>query len=343
MRFPWVNLALFFLLGIQVITGYLGLVNGRSQRAWILWFHGIGAYALIFLFYWKSQIVWETWRRKRRWTGTRQSFVLMLGLLILVLVSGLVWSFVGPIYLGGFSLISIHMYLAVLLIPLLGWHVWRMRFVWRLPAAKNRRLFTGTAVSLLAGLLLWQNGRWLRQWTHLSGASRRFTGSYETGSNTGLFPVVSWIADNPPPVNTTQWQLIITGAVTHPLHLTYDQLLPLADEQMTATLDCTGGWYTTQTWRGVRLSRLLQMAGLTENALSITVRSVTGYQRRFTVAEGMGYLLATHVAERPLTHGHGFPLRLVAPDQRGVNWVKWVQEIQINQTSKIWQLPLPLQ
>ena len=33
----------------------------------------------------------------------------------------------------------------------------------------------------------------------LRGAARRFTGSYETGSFTPDFPVVSWIADRPPP------------------------------------------------------------------------------------------------------------------------------------------------
>ena len=56
-----------------------------------------------------------------------------------------------------------------------------------------------------------------------------------------------------------------------------------------------------------------------------------------------GQLWIDGVVERPLTQGHGFPVRLVAPDHRGVEWVKWVTEIRINATSKIWQSPLPLQ
>ena len=34
---------------------------------------------------------------------------------------------------------------------------------------------------------------------------------------------------------------------------------------------------------------------------------------------------------------------LVAPDQRGVEWVKWITHLRLNRTSKIWQLPLPLE
>ncbi len=33
-------------------------------------------------------------------------------------------------------------------------------------------------------------------------------------------------------------------------------------------------------------------------------------------------LLATHIGEEPLSHEHGFPLRLVAPCRRGFEWVK---------------------
>ena len=55
------------------------------------------------------------------------------------------------------------------------------------------------------------------------------------------------------------------------------------------------------------------------------------------------YLLALAVAGRPLSDGHGFPVRLVAPDRRGVEWVKWIARIEVNETSHLWQPPLPLQ
>jgi DMSO/TMAO reductase YedYZ molybdopterin-dependent catalytic subunit len=38
--------------------------------------------------------------------------------------------------------------------------------------------------------------------------------------------------------------------------------------------------------------------------------------------------LATGVGGEPLSRGHGFPVRIVAPDRRGFWWVKWVASLQ---------------
>ncbi|MGH7930275.1 MAG: molybdopterin-dependent oxidoreductase, partial [Candidatus Binatia bacterium] len=110
-----------------------------------------------------------------------------------------------------------------------------------------------------------------------------------------------------------------------------------------ALIDCTGGWYSVQEWQGVKVSRLLALAGLKSGAGSVTFESVTGYDRRHSMDEVEGYLLATKVGGDTLSHGHGFPARLVAPDQRGFGWVKWVKRITVNEGGDIWQAPAPLQ
>ncbi|MBK7896556.1 MAG: molybdopterin-dependent oxidoreductase [Anaerolineaceae bacterium] len=343
MKTPWANVALLILIVVQAVTGYFGMVNGRISRAWILWAHGIGAYALLVLLYWKGGIILDAMRRKTVWTRRRIAFAGMFVLLLIVIGSGLLWTFSGPIYLGGFSLVSLHIYLAVPLLLLMAWHAWQMRFIWRVPGTVGRRLFMGTAVSTLLGLLFWRTADWGKEELALPGAARRFTGSYENGSFSNRFPVVSWINDNPPPIDVATWQLRLDGAVQRPYSLTYPQLREMIDWEGTAVVDCTGGWYAEQVWRGVSLTRLLEMADLDDAAASLSIISVTGYQRRFTLAEARGYSLALDVADAPLSHGHGFPLRLVAPDQRGVEWVKWITHLRLNRTSKIWQLPLPLQ
>jgi DMSO/TMAO reductase YedYZ molybdopterin-dependent catalytic subunit len=43
-----------------------------------------------------------------------------------------------------------------------------------------------------------------------------------------------------------------------------------------------------------------------------------------------GALLATEVAGQPLPVGNGAPCRLVAPDRRGLEWVKWVTEVEVS-------------
>ena len=108
---------------------------------------------------------------------------------------------------------------------------------------------------------------------------------------------------------------------------------------MIATLDCTGGFYSTQEWAGVRLDRLLPDV----RESSIRVVSSTGYDRRFRAGEAGSLLLATRFGGTPLDAGHGFPARLVAPDRRGFWWVKWVVAIEVDDVPYWWQSPFPVQ
>jgi DMSO/TMAO reductase YedYZ molybdopterin-dependent catalytic subunit len=349
MKRPWVNLLLLVLLSIQAVTGYLGFTNGRETAAWILVLHGIIAYGLVLLLFLKATIIGDAWRRKKRWTGRRAGFVIVLVLLGLTLLSGLLWTFQGPLYLGGFSLVSLHIYIAVPLMMLMFWHAWHMRFIRRVPGATGRRLFLGGLATALGGLALWAAVGRAKAAAGLTGAARRFTGSYETGSFTADFPVVSWIADRPPLVDMTVWRLRVEGAVERRLSLSYDELVALAQGEAVAALDCTGGWYSVQRWRGVSVGDLLARAGVQPTAASVTFEAVSGYRRRFPLAEAAAALLALGTADesgaayRSLSHGHGAPVRLVLPGRRGMEWVKWVAVIRVNEGGALWQSPLPLQ
>ena len=78
-------------------------------------------------------------------------------------------------------------------------------------------------------------------------------------------------------------------------------------------------------------------------AASILVTSVTGYRRRFPVADAQALWLATSVQGRPLTPGTGAPVRLVAPNRRGFWWVKWVDSVELSDAPAYAQSPFPLQ
>jgi hypothetical protein len=342
LRAPWANVLLLFLLVIQFVSGYLALTNGNVDNRWTIWLHGIGAYAIILLLIWKGQIITDALRRKNAWTNIRRIFFLLLVLLVLTLISGIAWTIWGPIYFGGFSVISLHIYLAVPLIALMAWHAWRQRFVVHLPKSRDRRLVLRGLVLATAGGLLLEVVNQLRL-RGMAQMPRRFTGSYETGSYSGRFPTVSWIADRAPRVDPHTWELLVDGEVRKPLVFSYAHLLELAEDEISAVLDCTGGWYSKQVWRGVRVDRLLAAGGLGEAALSLTFESLTGYKRRFAIDEAGDLLLALFVAGEPISEGHGYPVRLVAPGFRGYNWVKWVKHINANRSGPGWQSPLPLQ
>lgn len=55
----------------------------------------------------------------------------------------------------------------------------------------------------------------------------------------------------------------------------------------------------------------------------MVIGSVTGYRRRFALDGAASLLLATQVGGEPLSAGHGFPARLVAPGRRGYHSVNW--------------------
>ncbi len=343
MRHPWANIALLILLAVQLFTGFWGLTSGAAPTYWVLWLHGIGAYALVLLLFWKGSIILHVFRRRPRWNTPRRAFVVMAGLLLGILATGLAWTIAGPQYVAGFSFMTVHAVLALGLVGLLAWHVVARRFIFRVAPARDRRAVLRLLGVSLAGAAVWGAGRAATQRLGLPAAARRFTGSYETGSQTGVFPVVAWLFDNPAPADLAAWRLTVDGAVAQPLVLSYAQLTALPQAALTATLDCTGGWYSEQVWTGVPLVHLLDAAGISSRAQSITVAAVTGYERRFPLAAARGYLLATQVAGGPLSHGHGAPLRLVAPGERGYNWVKWVAHVTVNESPAIWQPPLPLQ
>ena len=356
MKYPWANVMLLFLGGAELVTGYLALTNGTPAWVAALHVHRILGFGIVVLLIWKGQNIllrllnFKLW--KRLWLPYLAS-ILLLGLLLSALALGLTWSHAGPFYFLGLSGVSWHIYLSLALTPILLWHTLRHRWSAQPRFWAERRTVLKLGGLALAGLALWRMGELGSQLAGLPGADRRFTGSYENGSNAGNgFPATSWLNDSPAPVEASRWQLRVGGLVDRELALSYADLAGantstgavtgVESETVRATLDCTGGWHSTQDWEGIPFREVLERAGVRPEAASVTVRSVTGYFRRFSLDEAESYLLATRVGGESLSHNHGFPLRLVAPGKRGFEWVKWVDRVEVNDTSKWWQPPLPV-
>lgn len=339
MRYPWVNTALLVLLVFQLLYGLLGLTNGAATLKWFLWIHAVAGYAIAVLLIWKTRIIIEVLDRVRRTTLTRLAFLLLAALVVILLSTGMAWLFGGEIIVLGFSLMTIHTLAALALVLLLTWHVLARWFVVRAPASHDRRAFLRTTGTLAAGFFLWRIVEPALSVLHLPGGARRFTGSYELS----YLPEVIWLSDAVEPLELDSWRLGLAGLVEHELSLGYDELVGDSTDRVTETIDCTGGWFSTQEWRGVNLGRLLDRAGSAPHARSVAIESVSGYARRFAVAEARGFLIALTVAGQPLTHGHGAPARLIAPNHRGFEWVKWVVRIRVEATPEFFQFPVPLQ
>ena len=72
------------------------------------------------------------------------------------------------------------------------------------------------------------------------------------------------------------------------------------------------------------------------------MRSLTGYDRYLPLSDLDHLLLAVAVGGAPLTPGHGYPARLVAPGRRGFWWVKWVAGVELSRRPWWAQPPFPL-
>lgn len=325
------NLALLALLAVAFFTGWVAFAYATAPARWSLVLHAAGGFAILALLPWKSMIARRGLDRPQsgRWASV------ILGVLVLVsLVAGLLHSTGLLVYMGPLTAMDFHVGAALGAVPFAIWHVYARRVRVRPTDFSRRNVLRGGA-AVAGAAVAYAASELVVRATGMPGAARRFTGSYQAGSfQPSLMPTSSWMFDSVPQVDPSgAWRFEAGG-----LHWSYDELFAF-DDRLTATLDCTGGFYSTQDWAGARVDRLLGSAAGT----SIRVVSVTGYDRRFPIERARSLLLATRVGGRPLDPGHGFPARLVVGDGRGFWWVKWVSAIEVDDLPHWWQSPFPLQ
>jgi len=322
---------LAILVAAQLATGLLSLRAGSPPTAPLFVVHGLLGGALLVAVAWKLRRSVGPAVHARRWGRLALGAVLATATLI-ALGGGLVWVASGRIiYIGPWTLLTVHVLAALALVPIAMAHLLPRR--WRLvrPPARGRGPLVSrrTALATLAvgalGAVAWAA---TNLGDALAGGMRRFTGSRWLPDG-GIPPPTTFFGEGADAIEPAAWRLRVHGSVERPTELSLESLAALGEEDEGAVLDCTGGWALRTTWRGVRLGRVLEDASPAAGARHATVRSVTGWYARMPLDEARGALLATSVAGRPLPHGNGAPCRLVAPDRRGLEWVKWVVEIEV--------------
>ncbi|MEV6955840.1 sulfite oxidase [Streptomyces sp. NPDC051183] len=168
-----------------------------------------------------------------------------------------------------------------------------------------------------------------------------------------------------PRIDTDGWRLRIwgSGLAGGPVEFSYDRLRSLPSVARTLFIESAGNgrsFYTTQQgqkvggtawtlgaigvarWRGVRLSDVLRLAGVTRRAVDVLPRGLDGevvangvnlgrVRRPLPVSKALDdVLLAYEMNGEPLPPDHGAPVRVVVPDWIGISSVKWVGDIEVS-------------
>ncbi|MEE8600675.1 molybdopterin-dependent oxidoreductase [Euzebya tangerina] len=344
-----VNRTLGILLILAVATGLTANTQGTEVGRWVVIGHGVVGCALVVLARAKTRIAGRSLRRPRWRRGSWLSLTLA-ALVVVTLASGFASAagFTGRLL--GLTIMQIHIGAAALATVPAILH-YRSRPTGHAapgPTATPATGFKGTSTSqstdrrdlLRTGALTalaatgWFGWERALEATGAPGGERRWTGSHEvsSGDPDGL-PVTQWLDDPVQRIDAAAWRLTV-GEVEWSL----DDLRALPQEEITAVLDCTSLWWSEQAWSGVRLSRIVPPG----EARSIWVTSTSGYGLRFPVRDLDQLWLALDLGGEPLTAGHGFPARIVAPGRRGFWWVKWVERIERSPLPWWVQPPYPL-
>ncbi|MBN1121575.1 MAG: molybdopterin-dependent oxidoreductase [Anaerolineae bacterium] len=146
------------------------------------------------------------------------------------------------------------------------------------------------------------------------------------------------INPRPPVIDGDTYKLVINGMVDNELALSLDEIKNnYTISERYITLSCIsnrvgGDLIGTTKWTGASLQEILADAGIQNGAKFIEIRSIDGYHE--TVALDLiesepRIMLAFYWDDQPLTHEHGFPLRIWIPDRFGMKQPRWITEMEV--------------
>ena len=151
----------------------------------------------------------------------------------------------------------------------------------------------------------------------------------------------------------------VTGAITVPFSISVEELHAMPQRHVMVTLECAGngrlgmepvptgepwryGAVSTTAWSGVPLRLLLERAGVHADAVEVVAIGADAgprddadgdvrFVRSLPLSDAMhpDTLVATHMANEPLTRDHGAPVRLIVPGWYGMANVKWLAALEV--------------
>ena len=130
------------------------------------------------------------------------------------------------------------------------------------------------------------------------------------------------------------YRLVVTGASGHTTSLSLADLRAMPQYEAELPIACVEGWSTSASWRGVRVSDLIDRVGIVDfDRVKVGSLQRGGlYSRSELTAPQVAdpdTLLALELNGEVLHIDHGYPVRLIAPNRPGVLQTKWVNTLDV--------------
>jgi DMSO/TMAO reductase YedYZ molybdopterin-dependent catalytic subunit len=135
---------------------------------------------------------------------------------------------------------------------------------------------------------------------------------------------------SPPEIDIVNYRLTVDGLVNTPLSLTYDAIMHYPAVTEVVLLICPEFFVDNAEWTGVPVATILAEAGIQPQASQVTFYAGE-YRATFLLGEILtkSFFLAHTVDSQILPREHGYPIRLVAREHFGFDWIKWIDRIEI--------------
>ncbi|HKH87981.1 MAG TPA: molybdopterin-dependent oxidoreductase [Acidimicrobiales bacterium] len=137
-----------------------------------------------------------------------------------------------------------------------------------------------------------------------------------------------------PTISPATYRLRVDGLVDHPLELSIDNLRSMPRTNLVHYFQCVTGWRVPNVhWEGVKLSDILQAAGVRSGAKAVSLYSGDGvYTESLTLSQAHlpDVLVADRMIGDDVTAAHGGPVRLYVAPMYGYKSIKWLDRIEVS-------------
>jgi DMSO/TMAO reductase YedYZ molybdopterin-dependent catalytic subunit len=134
-------------------------------------------------------------------------------------------------------------------------------------------------------------------------------------------------------IKVEDWRLEVYGNEGEPLKLTYSSILEMPSIEKNVLLICPGFFANHGRWKGISMDKFLNSIKIPKEVRRVSFIGKNSYGEKaetFPIGEILAneVFLAYGVNGETLPRKHGFPLRIVAGDYYGGDWVKYVYKME---------------